>query len=364
MKVRYRYLERDPSLKKNNKELSSFILKGKLLDEKIKNSFENRIKKYLNNKYFISLSSGTNAIYLALKSAGIKKNDEVIVPCLSWMTTFTSVKTLGALPIGVDVDNDYHLDLTKIKERIGPKTKAIIYVHFAGLQKDLKKLKAYCDKKKIFLIEDCAQSFGSSIKKKFSGDYGHFGTYSFNPMKVLSSYGELGGISFKSKSYEKKINILKYGGIYNKEIVIDPELNHKSDNINLKIINLKLLDLNKIIKRRIKIAKFYNQNLNKKYDRPKYLNNGSHIYYSYIIQTNLRDKLIKFLKKNNIETKIQHKNLIYEHKMLKYLNHKKYFSNGNKLKNKILSLPIDENLNVNEIKYIVNKLNQFCKKFL
>ena len=183
-------------------------------------------------------------------------------------------------------------------------------------------------------------------------------------MKVLSSYGELGGISFKSKSYKKKINILKYGGIYNKEIVIDPELNHKSDNINLKIINLKLLDLNKIIKRRIKIAKFYNQNLNKKYDRPKYLNNGSHIYYSYIIQTNLRDKLIKFLKKNNIETKIQHKNLIYEHKMLKYLNHKKYFSNGNKLKNKILSLPIDENLNVNEINYIVNKLNQFCKKFL
>ena len=81
MKVRYRYLERDPSLKKNNKELSSFILKGKLLDEKIKNSFENRIKKYLNNKYFISLSSGTNAIF-ALKSAGIKKNDGYSVPIL------------------------------------------------------------------------------------------------------------------------------------------------------------------------------------------------------------------------------------------------------------------------------------------
>ncbi len=219
-------------------------------------------------------------------------------------------------------------------------------------------------KKKIFLIEDCAQSFGSLIKKKFSGDYGHFGIYSFNPMKVLSSYGELGGITFKSKNFKEKINILKYGGIQNKEIVIDPELNHKSDNINLKIINLKLPNLKEVIKKRIKIAKFYNQNLDEKYYRPKFLNNGSHIYYSYIIQTNLRDKLIKFLKKNNIETKIQHQNLIYQHKMLKHLNHKKYFSNGNKLKNKILSLPIDENLNQNEIKYIVKKLNQFCKKFL
>lgn len=318
MKVRYRYLERDPSLKKNNKKLSSFILKGKFLDERIKKSFENKIRRYLNSKYFISTSSGTNAIYLALKSAGIKKNDEVIVPCLSWMTTFTSVKSLGAIPVGVDVDNDYHLDLSKIKERVGSKTKAIIYVHFAGLQKNIKKLKTYCDKKKIILIEDCAQSFGSSIIKKFSGEYGHFRTYSFNPMKVLSSYGELGGISFKSKFYEKKINILKYGGVQNKEIVIDPELNHKSDNINLKIINLKLFDLNKIIRRRIEIAKFYDKNLNKKYGKPKFLSNGSHIYYSYIIQTNLRNKLVKYLEINDIETKIQHKNLIYKHKMLSH----------------------------------------------
>ena len=167
MKIRYRYLERDPSLKKNNKELSTFILKGKFLDEKIKKSFENKIQKYLNSKYFISTSSGTNAIYLALKSAGIKKNDEVIVPCLSWMTTFTSVKTLGAIPVGVDVDNDYHLDLSKIKKRVGPKTKAIIYVHFAGLQKNLEKLKTYCDKKKDFLLKTVLNHSDRQSKKNF-----------------------------------------------------------------------------------------------------------------------------------------------------------------------------------------------------
>ena len=361
-KVRYRYLERNDFLNKNNiNKLNNFLYSGKYVSKNVRTDFENVVSKYLRSKYSLGVSSGTNAIYLALKALNLNKNDEVIVPCLSWISTFTSVEMTGAKAIGVDINDDLSMNLNQIKSKISKKTKAIIFVHFSGLTTDLTYLSNFCKKNKIYLIEDCAQSFGGRINNKFSGTFGDFGAYSLNPMKVFSSIGEAGLITFKNKKYYKKIEILRYAGILNKEECIYPELNHKIDNIQCFILKHKIKDLNKIIKKRIYIAELYEKKLTNKINKPIFKKNFSHVYYAYTIKTDKRDKLKKFLYNNKIETKIEHPYLICDHKPFKKKNKLINFRKGKQLRNKILSLPIDENMTKKEINYTIKKINEFFK---
>ena len=274
------------------------------------------------------------------------------------MSSFTAVNLAGAKPIGVDIDQNLQMDLSKIIYSINKNTKAIIFVHFGGLFKDLTFLKNFV-KKKYFLIEDCAQNFGTRLGSYYPGNFGDFASFSMNPMKVYSSLGEAGFLTCKKNKFYKKINILRYAGIKNKEKVIIPELNHKIDNLQCYVLSKKLNKLKKIIKKRINIAKLYNTHLSKKIIKPIFLNNFSHNYYSYIIQYKHRDSLKNYLKKNKIETKIQHQYILSDHAPFKFKNNKIKFEMGNYLKNRILSLPIDENLTNLQIEYIIKKINNF-----
>ena len=360
MQVRFRYLERNNFLnKKDLYNLKKFLLSGKYVDNKVQENFEEKVSKYINLKFCVSVSSGTNAIYLALKSAGIKKNDEVLVPCLSWVSTFTAVEMLGAKAIGVDINENFTLDINQLSSRITNKTKAIIFVHFSGLATNLNLLRKFCNKKKIILLEDCAQSFGAKIEGKYTGTFGNLAAFSMNPMKIFSSFGEMGLVGINNKADYKKLKTLKYAGVKNKEVCINPELNHKADNLNCFVLTKKLSKLKEIIKKRILIAEKYNKYLTNKVVKPTFKKDFSHIYYSYIIICNKRNALKKYLKKKGIETKIQHEYLICDHKPFVKNNGKKKFSVGNKLKNRILSLPIDENLKTYEVDMVIKNINTF-----
>lgn len=358
MNVRYRYLEK--SIIKDfflSKEFKKFLISGKYISEDIKNKSEYNLKKFIGTKNFIGTSSGTNSLYLALKAVGIKKNDKVLVPCISWISTFTAVGALHAKPIAVDIDEDYHLDFSDLKKKIDKKVKAVIYVHFGGLAKNLSKLKKYLKKKKIILIEDCAQVFGTKINKKHPGTYGDLGAFSANSMKIFPTIGEAGGVSTDIKKFANLIKLFRYAGIVNKEFCIESELNHKIDNVHCMQMTYNLKKIKSIIQRKIKIAKEYDKFLTDKITKPKLKTDGSHNYYSYIILTKNREKLVKFLSKNKIETKIQHKYLVYDHRPFKNL--KNNCPNGNKIKKQILSLPIDENLTHKQVKFVIKKVNFF-----
>lgn len=360
MQVRFRYLERNNFLnKKDLYNLKKFLLSGKYVDNKVQENFEEKVSKYINLKFCVSVSSGTNAIYLALKSAGIKKNDEVLVPCLSWVSTFTAVEMLGAKAIGVDIDENFTLNINQLNSRITNKTKAIIFVHFSGLATNLNLLRKFCNKKRLILLEDCAQSFGAKIKGKYTGTFGDYAAFSMNPMKIFSSFGEMGLVGINNKADYKKLKTLKYAGVKNKEVCINPELNHKADNLNCFVLTKKLSKLKEIIKKRILIAEKYNKYLTNKVVKPTFKKDFSHIYYSYIIICNKRNALKKYLKKKGIETKIQHKYLICDHKPFVKNNEKKKFNVGNKLKNRILSLTIDENLKTYEVDMVIKNINKF-----
>ena len=347
-------------LKKHLKIYKAFLTKGTFVLGEAVIKFENFISRLINKKYTIGCSSGTNAIYLALKALNIKKGDHVLVPCLSWVSTFTAVKMVGAEPIGVDISQDFQMELNEIKKRVTKKTKAIILVYFTGHYKFYSGLKEFCKKNDIKIIEDCAQSFGSKIKNKLNGNFGDIACFSMNPMKVYSAFGDAGAVSTNNSKIFNKLKILRYAGTINKEKVIYPELNHKIDTLQSLILLESYKNLNKIIGKRIDNANLYNKHLNQDIHKPYFSKKGDHIYYTYTILTKNRDKVKKYLTKNNIETQIQHPVIISQHPGLKNkFNNTKYFPKGRHIVKEILSLPIHEKLSKKEIFYVIKKINKF-----
>jgi dTDP-4-amino-4,6-dideoxygalactose transaminase len=332
-----------------------FVLGKKVLN------FEKKIARKLNRKYAVGVSSGTNALYLSLKSIGIKAGDEVLVPCMSWYSSFTAIVMAGGIPIGVDIKDNLLMDLNNIKKKITKKTKAILYVHFTGLVQDLTGLKKFCKKKNFFLIEDCAQSFYGKIKNQFAGSFSDVSAFSTNPMKNYAGLGDSGFVTTNSFKIYKKLLILRYAGIdMKKDECIYPDLNNKIDTLQASILDYRLSTISEIIKKIISNASYYEKNL-LNIKKPIFSNKGNHVYYTYQIIHEKRNELKNFLEKNGIETKIQQNKLIYDHYGFKNFN--KYslkFPNGNILKNKILCLPIHEKLNQTELKFITNKVNEFC----
>lgn len=349
-------------------DFRSFVNSGQLMFGKKTAEFEKKISSKLNTKYCVSVSSGTSALYLSMMSAGIGKNDEVIVPALSWYSTFSAVAKTGAKMVVVDINEDLLIDYYQLKKKITKKTKAIILVHFTGLVKDSSRIKNFCKKNKILLIEDAAQAFGAvENNKKKVGSIGDLSSFSANPMKLFGGIGEYGFITTSKKKYYEKLLKLRYSGIDLKNFECEhPETNHKPDEMHSIILLRKLKNLKQIIDIRIKNARLYENYLTSKVKKPKFYNNYQSIYYTYSILVNQKDRpqLITYLKENNIETKIQHHKTVLDIKGLsKFIKNKKdEFKISDNLKKKILCLPVNENLKKNQIMYVIKKVNNFYEK--
>ena len=159
----------------------------------------------------IMTSSGTSAIYLALRSLKISnKTDEVIVPNITYVATLNAIKLTGAKPVIIDVDYENSLMSLEDLKKINKNTKAIIFVHISGRSGNFKKILALA-KEKIKLIEDAAEAFGSKLDKRNLGTLGDLGCFSFTPTKIITS-AQGGAVVTKNKKLANTIRILKDQG--------------------------------------------------------------------------------------------------------------------------------------------------------
>ena len=319
---------------------------------------EKKLASYCKRKYAVATGSGTDALYLAVKSLKIGKGDEVITTPMSWVSSTNAISVNGAKPIFVDIDNDLNIDAEKIEKAISKKTKAILFVNFTGKICNVKKIIRIAKKYKIKIIEDAAQSFGSVKYNRPSGSFGDISCVSLNPMKVLPSLGEAGVVLTDDKKLYEKIKILRYAGMVNKENCFYPSLNFKIDTIQAAFILDNLKILKKKINLRNKFAKYYIKNLTDKIETPEILQNEKQSFYSFTIKAPKRDALKRYLLDSGIETKIQHPILIPDQKAYNG-NHKFLLKNAKILVKKILCIPINENLKKSELNYITKKINLF-----
>jgi len=361
--IRYKNLKIDRYLENKYQNIFlKFLRSGQYLPGNLVKNFEKKLSIFCKRKYCVGLSSGSNALYVGLRAAGIKKGDEVICPAVSWIASANAIAMTGAKPVFVDVKLDQTICPLSVAKAINKKTKAIMIVHFTGLLADYDAIKKIVKSKKILIIEDAAQAFGAKHKKRLAGNFGDISAFSFNPMKVLRGFGEAGAVLCDSKKIYDRIIELRHLGtsVKNPDVCNYIELNNKIDELQAGL----LLESIKNFRHEANVRKKLILNYTKKLknfcifsDHDTSRSSG----YDYQILTENRDKLKQYLENKNIETRIKHSVLMCEQKVFrneKIMNIK----NAKMISKHSLSLPLHKRLSFIEQKKIISEIKQFYKK--
>jgi len=166
--------------------------------------FESRYAAYLGTRHFALAASGSNALVAAMVALGLGPGDEVIIPAHTYMATATSVLSVGAIPVIVDIDESLTLDPKALEEAIGPRTRAVIPVHMWGTACDMDSIMAVAKQNDLFVIEDACQGVGGGYKGKKFGALGDAGCFSFNYYKNITS-GEGGGVAINDDALAERV---------------------------------------------------------------------------------------------------------------------------------------------------------------
>ncbi|MCS7052632.1 MAG: DegT/DnrJ/EryC1/StrS family aminotransferase [Ignavibacterium sp.] len=381
-------LDLKPQYKSIKKELDEAILRVSesqqfILGNEV-SKMEEEFENYLNCKHAYGVSSGTDALLLALMAIDIKPEDEVIVPTYSFFATAGVVARLFAKPIFVDNDPiTFNIDPQDVKKKITSKTKAIIPVHLFGQSAEMNEIMKLAEEYNLIVIEDAAQAIGTQYKDgRFVGTIGHIGCFSFFPSKNLGCFGDGGLITTNDDKLAEIIRIKRvHGGepkYYHKVI----GGNFRLDALQAAVLRVKLPYLQSWTDKRKYNANLYNKlfieaglaeepgrikfDANNKVLLPKaiYENiqdlKNYHIYNQYIIRVEKRDELREFLTKNEIGTEIYYPVPFHLQECFAYLNHKKGdFPISEFSADTSLAIPIYPELTEEQISYVVQKIKEF-----
>lgn len=324
-------------------------------------AFEKEFAAYCGCSFGIGVGSGTEALHIALLACGIKPKDEVITVANAGVPVVVAITLAGAVPAFVDINSDtYNIDVSKIKERITNKTKAILPVHLYGQCADMKQVLKIAKKRRLKIIEDACQAHGASYNDRKAGSMGDMGCFSFYPTKNLGGYGDGGMIVTNDKSLAKMAMMLRdYGQIrrYHHEI---KGFNSRLDEIQAALLKIKLRYLDKWNDRRVKIAQIYGKNItNKLILRPEKIKESFHVYHLYVIACRCRDKLQSYLRNNGIQTLIHYPLPVYRQKAYAEFESYSDCKITDRYSKMILSLPLYPEMKTEEALYVCDIINKF-----
>jgi dTDP-4-amino-4,6-dideoxygalactose transaminase len=332
---------------------------------------EKNFADYCNAKYALAVNSGTAALHLALMAHNIGKDDEVIVPAITFIATPNSVVTQGAKPVFSEINpKTCNIDIEDVKKKITKKTKAIIPVHLYGNPADMDEIMEIAQKNNLTVIEDAAQAHGAEYKGKKIGSLGNTTCFSFHPMKNMTT-GEGGMIVSNNEEVIGKMKILRSHGeikaawqrFENQEIkkrkFVEIGYNYRMSDVlaAIGLVQLKHLDENN--EKRIELSKLYTEKLAgiKGIELPSVKENTKHVFHMYVIKTEKRDELAHKLLKKGIHTGVYYTPCHLEESYVNGFGYKE----GNlpvseKVGGQILSLPMYPDLKEDEINFITEEI--------
>ena len=328
--------------------------------------FENNFKKKINSKYCVSVGSGTDAIYLALKSLDLKSGSEVITTPFTFYATINAVVQADCKPVFVDAKEDFNIDADLIEKKITKKTKAILVVHWSGRICDMTKINKIAKKYKLYVIEDSCHAALAKYKNKFAGNFGHFGCFSMHPLKNLNVWGDGGMITTNNKKFNHKLRLLRNHGLKNRNEIEIFGVNSRLDTIQAVVANHLLKKLRKITNSRRKNAAYLDKFLKKIpeifiHDRSK---EKFEVFHIYSVQVKNRNKLNYFLRKNRIDSKMHYPIPMHLQKPFKKLGYKKGdFPISEKLSKNTISLPVHEFLKKEDLDFMIKKIKLFYNNY-
>ncbi len=344
--------------------ISDVISNGAFIGGAYHKNFEAAFAKFCTTKYCIGVGNGTDALFIALKTLGIKEGDEVITVANSFIATSEAITMTGAKVVFVDINpQTYNIDVKKIEEKITKKTKAIIPVHLYGQPADMDPIMEIAQNYNLKVIEDAAQAHGAVYKGRTIGSIGDLACFSFYPGKNLGAYGDAGAIVTNSEELAVKARMIaNHGRVekYNHEI---EGVNSRLDGIQAAILEVKLRHLTEWTDSRRKNAYLYNKYLeDTELITPFEIANVKAVYHLYVVRVkkDLRQKLQEHLKSNGISSGIHYPIALPNLKAYKYLKHSETdFPEATKASQEILSLPMCPELTESQIEYISKEIKTY-----
>ena len=341
----------------------SVIEESEFIKGKYVSAFEKEFAEAYGVKHCIGVANGTDAIYIVLKMLGIGAGDEVITVANSWISTSETITQAGARVVFVDTEPDYFsMDVSRIEEKITPRTKAIIPVHLYGQPAEVDKIKSICEKHKLLMIEDCSQAHFATINGQSVGTFGIASTFSFYPGKNLGAYGDAGAVITNDSDLAMKVRRYSNHGALVKHQHDIEGINSRLDGLQAAILSVKLPHIRKWNEMRHSHALYLNEQLSgiPQIVIPGIRKGSTHIFHLYVIKAERRDELQKFLKENGIDTAVHYPTPLPLLNAYKYLGYSAAdFPITSRNQEKILSLPMFPELTKEQMDYVVRCIRKF-----
>lgn len=365
-KVEWSYLPQqfaniDPIIK----QIREFIPTGDFTIGKRLTQFEHEFAEKMGTKYAIGVSSGTDAIKIALKAQGVGFGDEVITASNTFIATVGAINELGAKTVFVDCTDDFCMDINQLESAITSKTKAILPVHLTGQMTNMPEVMRIAKKHNLAVVEDACQAMFGEIDGQKSGTFAPLGCFSLHPLKAINVWGDGGMIITNDDDLYQKINQLRNHGLVNRDEVECLGYNSRLDTLQAIVGSWLLPQADFITSTRIKNAGLLDSGLSKidGVRIPPRYNNRKLVYHLYILFVKDRDALLNHCIENGIEAKIHYPIALYQQKGLRHLGYKPGdFPVTDRHTKEMISLPLHQYHTEQDMQYMIDVVRDFYAK--
>jgi UDP-2-acetamido-2-deoxy-ribo-hexuluronate aminotransferase len=349
-------------------EIQNVISDSQFINGDAVKQFAQNLGAYLDVKHVIPCGNGTDALQIAFMALDLPQGSEVLTPGFTYAALAEVLILLGLKPVYVDVeDRTFNIDSQKLEEAITPLTKAIAPVHLFGQCSNMDSIMALANKHGLKVVEDNAQAIGADClmdgKWVKGGTIGDIGTTSFFPSKNLGCFGDGGAVYTNSDELAVKIKMIANHGQnkkYHHEVV---GLNSRLDSIQAAVLNVKLKYLDEYCDKRRRVADYYDSKFSQvnEISTPVRVNYSTHNFHQYTLIVNgvERDELKSFLADKGIPTMVYYPKPLYRQNAYKQ---DVYLPNSEKLVETVISLPIDTEIQTEELSYIVDNIKAYLEK--
>jgi dTDP-4-amino-4,6-dideoxygalactose transaminase len=337
---------------------TSGYIRGRHVEE-----FERAWAALLGVKFCVSCANGTDALYIAMRGLGIRQGDEVITTAHSWISTSETITQAGGRVVFCDTEEgSFNIDPKLVEAKISPRTVGIIPVHLYGQPCDMDAIMTIAARHGLWVVEDCAQAHMATFKGRLVGTFGNAATFSFYPGKNLGAYGDAGCIVTNDSGLaEWSATYARHGG---KGEHVMEGINSRLDGMQAAILNAKLPYLGRWTESRRRIAQEYSTLLAGIDDVlvPVTEPNRTHVYHLYVVRSDKRDELRRFLSEAGVATVLNYPKALPFYPAYAYLSHQPAdFPAAYKNQSRILSLPIYPEMSHGMVAHVAESIARFFK---
>jgi dTDP-4-amino-4,6-dideoxygalactose transaminase len=361
--VRYSYLPQQfAEIDAIFDELRRFIPTGDFTLGKPLAEFERRFAELIGTRHAIGVGSGTDALKLSLKAIGIAPGDEVITAANTFIATVGAINEVGARPIFVDCDDSFCIDVDQVEAAIGPRTRAIMPVHFTGEMPDMATLATIAEAHRLPLVEDACQGILAAFEGRKAGTWGVAAGFSLHPLKNLNVWGDAGVVVTSDDALDERLRLLRNHGLRNRDEIEILGYNSRLDSIQAIVGNWLIGDAPLITARRIANAEYYDRRFHQipQIRVPPRRAQVRRVFHLYMVFAEERDALHDWCLARGVEAKIHYPIPLYLQDGLKCYGHKPGdFPVTDRHAREIISFPADQHLTREQQDLVIETVKAF-----